>query len=49
MIVRGDKDRIRAKLKEEHPAVLNEIPMSLEEIFIAEMEVKGYDIRKVLH
>ena len=49
LIVRGDKDRIRAKLKEEHPAVLNEIPMSLEEIFIAEMEVKGYDIRKVLH
>lgn len=49
LTVRGDKEEIRAKLKEEHPAVLNEIPMSLEEIFIAEMEVKGYDIRKVLH
>ena len=40
---------IRAVLISEGPAVLNEVPMSLEEIFIAEMEVKGYDIRKVLH
>lgn len=49
LIARGDKEQIRVKLKEEQPCVLNEIPMSLEEIFIAEMEVKGYDIRKVLH
>lgn len=49
LAARGEKEKIREKLKEEHPCVLNEIPMSLEEIFIAEMEVKGYDIRKVLH
>ncbi len=49
LTARGEKEKIRARLKEEHPAIVNEIPMSLEEIFIAEMEVKGYDIRKVLH
>lgn len=49
LTARGEKEKILAKLNEEHPCVLNEIPMSLEEIFIAEMEVKGYDIRKVLH
>ena len=49
LTARGEKEEIRARIKEEHPAILNEIPMSLEEIFIAEMEVKGYDIRKVLH
>lgn len=49
LIVRGDKEQIRAELKKEQPCILNEVPMSLEEIFIAEMEVKGYDIRKVLH
>lgn len=49
LTARGEKEKIRTRLKEAHPAVLNEIPMSLEEIFIAEMEVKGYDIRKVLH
>ncbi|HIZ81055.1 MAG TPA: ABC transporter ATP-binding protein [Candidatus Mediterraneibacter pullistercoris] len=49
LVARGDKDKIREKLLDEGPAVLNEVPMSLEEIFIAELEVKGYDIRKVLH
>ena len=49
LTARGEKEKILAKLNEENPCVLNEIPMSLEEIFIAEMEVKGYDIRKVLH
>ena len=49
LTARGEKEKILEKLNEEHPCVLNEIPMSLEEIFIAEMEVKGYDIRKVLH
>ena len=49
LIARGKMDMIRAVLISEGPAVLNEVPMSLEEIFIAEMEVKGYDIRKVLH
>ena len=49
LTAREEKEKILAKLNEENPCVLNEIPMSLEEIFIAEMEVKGYDIRKVLH
>lgn len=49
LTARGDKEEIRAALESLHPAVLTEVPMSLEEIFISEMEVKGYDIRKVLH
>lgn len=35
-------------LQEFHPVFCEEVPMTLEEIFVAEMEVTGYDIRKVL-
>ncbi|MCC2254515.1 ABC transporter ATP-binding protein [Ruminococcus sp. CLA-AA-H200] len=49
LIVRGDREEIRTELYKRRPVFVAEVPMSLEEIFIAEMEVKGYDIRKVLH
>ena len=35
-------------LEELEPIFLGEVPLSLEETFIAEMEGAGYDIRKVL-
>lgn len=48
LTARGKKEDIRLNLQNENPAVVNELPLSLEEIFIAELEVEGYDIRKVL-
>lgn len=35
-------------LQQFHPIFCKEVTMTLEEVFIAEMEVTGYDIRKVL-
>ncbi|MGN0621191.1 MAG: ABC transporter ATP-binding protein [Porcipelethomonas sp.] len=43
LVVRGDLDEITAKLREKNPLVLDIVPLSLEEIFIYEMEVQGYD------
>ena len=48
LTVRGEKEEIRRELQKLSPVLIQEVPMSLEEIFLAEMEVKGYDIRKVL-
>lgn len=48
LIVRGRKEEIKAALEKKRPVFLGEISMTLEEIFMAEMEETGYDIRKVL-
>lgn len=44
----GSEKEIRALLEQYEPEFLEEVPLSLEEIFIEEMEEEGYDIRKVL-
>ncbi len=49
LIVRGEKEEAERALRAKSAEFIKEIPMTLEEIFIAEMEGKGYDIRKVLH
>ena len=49
LIVRGEKEAAERALRAKSAEFIKEIPMTLEEIFIAEMEGKGYDIRKVLH
>lgn len=43
IIMKGSEEEIRAKLSEKDPIVLDLIPLSLEEIFIYEMEGMGYD------
>ncbi len=43
LIARGDVEEIKKKLEHKNPLVLDIIPLSLEEIFIYEMEVLGYD------
>ncbi len=43
LTAKGDKNRIIAAAKALSPKFLDEIPLSLEEIFIYEMEVLGYD------
>ncbi len=39
----GTEEEIREKLSEKNPIVLDLIPLTLEEIFIYEMEGMGYD------
>ncbi len=42
MIVNGDREETVAKLEQLHPALLDVLPLSLEEIFTYEMEALGY-------
>ena len=49
LITRGNREEIRKMLEANGPIFINEVPLSLEETFIVEMEGAGYDIRKVLH
>lgn len=43
LIVRGSMDEIEEKLSSYNPVALEAIPLSLEEVFLYEMEVMGYD------
>lgn len=47
IIIRGSEEEIREKFKSKKPLVLDIIPLSLEEIFIYEMEVLGYDFKGI--
>lgn len=44
VITKGEKADITAKLKKLSPAVFELVPLTLEEIFIYEMEVRGYAV-----
>lgn len=43
LILRGDMEQIRQTLEQWHPVAMEIIPLTLEEVFLYEMEVKGYD------
>ncbi len=43
IIARGDIETIKASLVQKHPILTEVIPLTLEEIFIYELEVLGYD------
>ena len=43
IIARGDREKIRAAVEKLSPKLYDEVPLSLEEIFVYEMEVLGYD------
>lgn len=43
LIIKGDEEAIRTELEKKQPKVLDLIPLTLEEIFIYEMEGMGYD------
>lgn len=47
LIVRGEEEEIKNKLNDKKPLVLDIIPLTLEEIFIYEMEVLGYDFSEI--
>lgn len=47
IIARGDRSAIRAEIEKFSPKLYDEIPLNLEEIFVYEMEVLGYDSKKL--
>ncbi len=48
MVIRGEREEILAKVEALEPIFAETIAPSLEEIFIFEMEVRGYDIKELL-
>ena len=48
MIVRGAPDEIMALMQEMNPLFVETVPLTLEEVFIHEMEAVGYDYSKIL-
>ena len=47
MVVRGEQEEIMKKIQAKHPLFAEALPLTLEEIFISETEVAGYDIRQL--
>lgn len=45
---RGQKDELMRRIQMENPVFCEFLPLSLEEIFISETEVCGYDIKKLI-
>ena len=48
MVVRGEPDEVEERLHRLDPLFLELLPPTLEEIFIYELEVAGYDVRNIL-
>ena len=48
LVVRGGQEEIMEKLNSLHPVFAEALPLTLEEVFISEMEVAGYDINNIL-
>lgn len=46
-IVRGSEDMVKQVLSEKSPVYLELLPLTLDEIFVCEMEGKGYDFSKL--
>ena len=47
-VIRGTKEDIMDKLNAMNPVFVEVLPLTLEEVFISEMEVAGYDIDNIL-
>lgn len=48
LIVRGDREQTEAKIKAMQPILFEILPLSLEEVFVFEMDALGYEFSEVL-
>ena len=48
MIVRGDREEIQYKIFAMNPLLCEILPLTLEEVFIYELEAKGYAFDEIL-
>ena len=49
VIARGTRQEILMSIEEKDPVFSEVLPLTLEEIFISETEVAGYDIKEIIH
>ena len=47
-IIKGDKELVKNKIESLNPIIMDFLPLTLEEVFIYEMEVLGYEFNQVL-
>ena len=47
-VIRGTKEEILTKINALNPVFVEVLPLTLEEVFISEMEVAGYDLENIL-
>lgn len=48
LVARKDQETVQSALDELNPVFSETLPLSLEEVFISEMEAAGYDLNKIL-
>lgn len=48
IIARGNQEKIEKELKKLKPIILDFLPLTLEEVFIYEMEVLGYEFNEMV-
>ncbi|MGN0456821.1 MAG: ABC transporter ATP-binding protein [Acutalibacteraceae bacterium] len=48
LIIRGSQDEVLAKIRTLGPMFVEALPLTLEEVFIYEMEVAGYDVSNIV-
>lgn len=48
IIIKGEREECEKILREKNPIILDFLPLTLEEVFIYEMEVLGYEFNKVI-
>lgn len=48
LIIKGEKEKAKDALEKLNPIILDFLPLTLEEMFIYEMEVLGYEFNKVI-
>ena len=48
IVARGTKQEILMTIQEKNPILAEILPLTLEEIFISETEVAGYDIKRLV-
>ena len=48
IIARGSEEEVQRKITEKQPLFSEILPLSLEEIFIGETEVAGYDVKNLI-
>lgn len=48
LIIRGSQDEVLSKIRSLDPVFVEALPLTLEEVFIYEMEVAGYDVSNII-
>ena len=48
LVARGTRNEIMERVNSKQPVFAEVLPLSLEEIFISETEVAGYDVKNLL-